>query len=170
MIKKIELYLVDRFVEYNEDNKMGSFENIKNLLLDYDIKIINQDIDKNNRLLFDNDEIDVVTILDVVEHLPTNPNFILKEIFRILKPGGTIILSGANLFGITEVIKFISGRHPYMDFNLWMQPQYFSHFREYTKKEYEKILLHSGFTSVKSSLRLSHFKTRFLYQYWEKKT
>jgi 2-polyprenyl-3-methyl-5-hydroxy-6-metoxy-1,4-benzoquinol methylase len=74
--KKIELYLFDRFVEYNEDNKMGSFENIKNLLLDYDIKIINQDIDKNNRLLFDDDEIDVVTILDVVEHLPTNPNFI----------------------------------------------------------------------------------------------
>jgi 16S rRNA G527 N7-methylase RsmG len=35
--KKIELYLVDRFVEYNEDNKMGSFEIIKNLLLDYDI-------------------------------------------------------------------------------------------------------------------------------------
>jgi len=167
--KKIELYLVDRFVEYNEDNKMGSFENIKNLLLDYDIKIINQDIVKNNRLIFDDDEIDVVTILDVVEHLPTNPNFILKEIFRILKPGGTIILSGPNLFGITEVLKFISGRHPYMDFNLWMQPQYFSHFREYTKKEYEKILLNSGFTSVKSSLRLSHFKTRFLYQYWKRK-
>jgi hypothetical protein len=56
-----------------------------------------------------------------------------------------------------------------MDFNLWMQPQYFSHFREYTKKEYEKILLNSGFTSVNSSLRLSHFKTRFLYQYWKRK-
>jgi len=44
-----------------------------------------------------------------------------------------------------------------MDFNLWMQPQYFSHFREYTRKEYEKILLNSGFTSVKSSLRLDFY-------------
>lgn len=48
---------------------------------------------------FKSDSFDVVTIFDVIEHLP-NPNGTIKEIRRILKPNGLIAITTPNIGSI----------------------------------------------------------------------
>jgi len=48
-------------------------------------------------LKFDNEEFDCVCFLEVIEHV-TRPWDVLKEINRIIKPGGSLILSTNNVF------------------------------------------------------------------------
>jgi SAM-dependent methyltransferase len=51
-------------------------------------------IEKNNRVPFDNDYFDVVTMLALFEHIePERLVIILSEIYRILKPGGIFIMT-----------------------------------------------------------------------------
>ena len=52
------------------------------------------DLDKEPRRPFANEYFSVITLLAVVEHLdPTNMALLFKETFRVLKPGGQIILT-----------------------------------------------------------------------------
>lgn len=47
---------------------------------------------------FPSESFDVVTLVEVIEHLE-NPNLFFKELFRILKPGGLLLLQTANFEG-----------------------------------------------------------------------
>jgi SAM-dependent methyltransferase len=58
------------------------------------IIFINHDIEKNKIMPFDTNYFDVVTILAVVEHIkPLRLARVFKEIYRILKPGGMLLLT-----------------------------------------------------------------------------
>lgn len=48
-------------------------------------------------LQFSNDEFDCICFLEVIEHLD-DPVKAIKEIYRILKPGGTLILATNNVY------------------------------------------------------------------------
>lgn len=56
-------------------------------------KLVNLDKEK---LPFNNNTFDVVTCLDVIEHVK-DPSIMLKEIYRVLKKNGVIILSTPNI-------------------------------------------------------------------------
>ncbi len=49
-----------------------------------------------NRIPFDNNTFDVVTLFDVIEHIPDVPHFLKTEVARILKPGGLCIFQTPN--------------------------------------------------------------------------
>ena len=154
------LFLVDRFVEYTKRNRMGPAGRGVELMEESGITVVNQDIWHDTRLHFESDSFDLVTIFDVVEHLPGHPLKLLKEVRRVLKDKGAVLLSGPNLLGITERIKFLLlGKHPYMDFNLWIKEEYYSHYREYTRKEYCKLLDLSGFNAIHSIMVNEPLKT-----------
>ena len=53
-------------------------------------------LDLNNHLSYPDNYFNIVTCLQVIEHL-TNPEFLLTEIYRILKPNGIVILSTPDL-------------------------------------------------------------------------
>ncbi len=59
---------------------------------------------KNSPLEFDDNTFDVVTILGVIEHVYDQKK-LLDELFRVLKPGGTIIalVPGKNLFSFLDL-------------------------------------------------------------------
>lgn len=66
----------------------------KNLFDVKNISIIHYDIEEHNTLPFDNEYLDVVTMLAVIEHLePENSINILKEIYRILKTNGLLVMT-----------------------------------------------------------------------------
>ena len=63
------------------------------------------------KLPFKNEFFDVVTCLEVIEHLH-NPDNLIKEIYRVLKPGGVLILSTPNLASLTNRLLLLLGYFP----------------------------------------------------------
>lgn len=59
---------------------------------------------KNSPLEFDDDTFDVITILGVIEHVH-NQSKLLSELYRVLKPGGRIlvIVPGKNFFSFLDL-------------------------------------------------------------------
>ena len=154
------LFLLDRFEEYVGENRMGKFERNLKFLEEAGIKIINQDFWKNKVLPFKNDIFEEVTIFDVTEHLPANPIYLLKEMYRVLKPGGKIILGGPNSSFLLKRIRLLFGKHPYMPFDLWTTENYYSHYREYSKAEQIELLKMVGFKSISAVMSLEILKTQ----------
>jgi len=157
-----EFRLIDRFDEYVIGTSMGTFnENSIERFKENNISFTNQDILTNTHLDCPNNYFDIVTIIDVIEHLQTNPNELLIEIYRVLKPNGVIYLSSPNLFGIDEIANFLLGKHIYMKFNDWIKTNYFSHFREYTYGEHKKLLEISGFVKIQTKFHEDTFWLRY---------
>lgn len=108
-----------------------------------DFKLILGDGEK---MPFKDKHFDFVTCWDVIEHIKKDDLF-LKEIFRILKPGGLLLLSTPNkkrlsnrLIGLFNKIEY-----PYY---LGSNPDDVGdivHIREYTEKELENLITKVGF-------------------------
>ncbi len=74
------------------------------------IKITTADINKG--FPFRKDYFDLVIMGEVIEHLP-DPDFILKDIRRILKKKGTLIISTPNLVSWANRIMMLCGIQPF---------------------------------------------------------
>ena len=158
--KNPSLFLFDRFEEYVGQNRMGEYDKNLQFLKEKEIKIVNQDFWINKVLPFENNKFEIVSIFDVTEHLPANPVYLLREIHRVLKPGGKIILGGPNSNFLLKRIKLLFGKHPYMPFDLWIQDNYYSHYREYNKAEQVELLKIADFKNIESIMSLEILRTQ----------
>lgn len=70
------------------------------------------DFDLNGRWPFENDKFDVVFSSQVIEHLH-NTRLFAEEIYRILKPGGTAIITSENLCSMLNCIALNLGYTPF---------------------------------------------------------
>jgi 2-polyprenyl-3-methyl-5-hydroxy-6-metoxy-1,4-benzoquinol methylase len=148
----VALSLVDQFEEYVPGNRMGPQSNGLNRMQEAGVSILHHDIWKEPQLPYEPESFNVITILDVIEHLPGHPFRILAEIRRLLKKGGTLLLSGPNAVSLAKLIKLLSRQHPYMPFEEWCKDKYYSHYREYTAPEYKTIIERCGFLDLKTYL------------------
>lgn len=116
--------------------------------------------DINNGIPFKNDRFDCVIMGEVIEHLP-DPDYILKEVRRVLKSEGVLIISTPNLVSWANRIIVLFGIQPLFtetstDKNLG---RYFKvlgqggkvqgHLKIFTHKSLEEILVKERFTVVK---------------------
>lgn len=62
--------------------------------------------DLNGRIPFDDATFDVCFSIEVIEHL-NNPQNIINEIHRILKPNGMLFLSTPNVHSIAQKLRFL---------------------------------------------------------------
>lgn len=61
---------------------------------DYDITLINYDIEIEETMPFDSGYFDVITMLAVIEHIESKRLAkVLREIYRILRPGGMYVMT-----------------------------------------------------------------------------
>jgi len=64
------------------------------------------ELDLNNRLQFKDGQFDYVIFMEVIEHV-YNPDFIIGEISRILKPNGMLVISTPNILNIGSRLRFL---------------------------------------------------------------
>lgn len=97
---------------------------------------------------FASDSFDVVLFCEIIEHLLMNPLAALREIHRVLKPQGVLILTTPNVCRLQNVLAMVSGANiydPYSGFG-----PYGRHNREYNRHDLHRLLEFAGF-DVESS-------------------
>ncbi|KAA0222309.1 class I SAM-dependent methyltransferase, partial [bacterium] len=83
---------------------------------------------------------DLVTWCEVIEHLTLNPVHALAEIHRVLKPGGSLVLSTPNASRADSIANFLRGRNIYDPYHLGAPLMGSRHSREYTLPELTGLL------------------------------
>lgn len=114
---------------------------------------------------FDTGSFDVVLFNELFEHLRINPIFTLREIHRVLKPGGRLFLSTPNLRsarGIRNLLLKNQGHAVsggiYRQYEKLETLGHMGHVREYTCREVTEFLLQMGFDVRKVIYRGGHGK------------
>ncbi|HVQ40324.1 MAG TPA: methyltransferase domain-containing protein [Pyrinomonadaceae bacterium] len=97
--------------------------------------------DLNEATDIPNESFDVIVSAEVIEHLE-NPRAIAREWFRILRPGGTLILSTPNNESWRALISIIVRGH-FVDFG---DSSYPAHITALVRKDIKRILSEAGFT------------------------
>ena len=146
------------FVNFLDKNKLSygadiSLNQIEYAKKKYQTKKHKFFLIKNNKLPFNDKSFDVVTNLQLMEHLPLEDNKkLLKEVKRVLKPKGKLIITTPNYFGpwvILERIVNLLGKVKYDE----------QHITFFNKKKMISFLDKLGFKniSVTTNMFLSPF-------------
>lgn len=103
---------------------------------------------ETEELPFKTNTFDFSIFNEVFEHLRINPILTLKEINRVLKPGGILLLTTPNLYAIHKIFMFNLGKSfndAYNEFNKLNVYGYMGHIREYSTSEIRKFLQNTNF-------------------------
>lgn len=102
---------------------------------------------------YDENTFDCIIFTEVLEHIATqHPVKVLRDIKRVLSPGGILILSTPNVSNISNVFALMRGE------NIFWDPRIFygstdRHNREFTPREVLTLLEESGFRNIKIGYR-----------------
>ena len=98
---------------------------------------------EQDRFPYPDDQFDLVIFAEIIEHLLDDPCSVLREIKRVLKPNGTLILTTPNVARLENVTKLISGTNIYDPYSGY--GPYGRHNREYNRHELNQLLKFEGF-------------------------
>ena len=101
---------------------------------------------------------DFIMMAEVLEHLHTAPQLVLKFIRSLLADEGSLVLQTPNAASLPKRIKLLLGRNPFEMIRL--DPQNPGHFREYTPRELHALAAASGFR-VEDCTTSFYFDARF---------
>ncbi|MFH1710375.1 MAG: class I SAM-dependent methyltransferase [bacterium] len=102
------------------------------------VSFIKYNIEK--ALPFPDKEFDCVTILAVLEHMEY-PKEVIKECFRVLKPGGKIIITVPSNYSKPFLVTLAG-------IGLISKEEIYSHKHYFSKREIEKMLFDAGFNKT----------------------
>jgi SAM-dependent methyltransferase len=89
---------------------------------------------------------DFVICSEVIEHLDVDPMYMMSEINRVLKVGGTLVLTTPNACSTHSIWKILRGYEPYFYMQYQKNRSPYRHNYEYSPKSLEIILNASGFS------------------------
>jgi SAM-dependent methyltransferase len=92
---------------------------------------------------YPDESFDVVLFCEIIEHLLSDPVHALIEIRRVLKPGGTLVVTTPNVARLENVAKLLAGQNIYDPYSGY--GPYGRHNREYTQQDLFSLLSANGF-------------------------
>lgn len=113
------------------------------------IKICNIE---NDKFPFKDNFFDLVIFTEVLEHLPQSPFHAIKEIYRVLSPGGHIIITTPNIARSINRAKLLLGKSVTYPLQQLLENDgkgstiYHRHNREYTVYEVAQLCRLAGFS------------------------
>lgn len=120
------------------------------------VKAVSVDLNKGESLPYSDKCFDVITCLETLEHL-YDPDFILSEIWRLLKPGGLVVVDVPRLDSLMNILLLTLGYQPpgvecsthsrYGAINATSMLT--GHVSYFTRKAFLEILGSNGFTVKK---------------------
>lgn len=103
---------------------------------------------ENDRFPYADAGFDLVIFAEIIEHLLNDPCKVLREIKRILKPNGTLILTTPNVARLENITRLISGTNIYDPYSGY--GPYGRHNREYNRHELDQLLRFEGYEPTMS--------------------
>ncbi len=130
------------------------------------INVVKCDIEKQ-KLPFEDDSFDAVVFNELFEHLRINPIFTLSEVFRVMRPNASLMLSSPNLRSLKGMLNYLIRNRAYScSGNMYAEYQkleklgHMGHVREYTTREVVEFLENIGFV-VTTVVYRGKYKTNF---------
>jgi 2-polyprenyl-3-methyl-5-hydroxy-6-metoxy-1,4-benzoquinol methylase len=96
--------------------------------------------DLNEPLPYDGARFDVIVSAEVIEHLE-NPRFVARELFRLLRPGGTLLLTTPNNESWRSLLSLLVRSH-HVAFGDGSYP---AHITPLLRIDLKRILIEAGF-------------------------
>jgi SAM-dependent methyltransferase len=131
-------------------------ERAHGLIREYSLRVVTCDIERE-ALPFADHSVDTITLCATFEHLRVDPFFALKEMRRVLQPGGLLYLTTPNLYRLGNIISFVRGRglafDPIREYGKLRTVGHMGHVREYTASEIRKSLAETGFGGIEIQTR-----------------
>ncbi len=119
-----------------------------NLFAEYDIPVVQCNV-LSEPFPFGDGTFDAVMMNESIEHLAGPPLHCLREIRRVLKPGGRLYLTTPNVTYLANRLRFLAGRNIHTPIETLVNvPQYKLHYREYTMYELEDLASRAGLSVV----------------------
>jgi len=153
--KGVYIYLISR--RYPHVNFVGIDINEKNIAQAKDI-IQEENVElvvmNAERLMFKDDTFDVALMIEVLEHIP-HPEKAIKEVYRVLKPGGKLIITAPNKLFPFETHGFRVGSKcygtkglgfPFLPYLPEMLRKHVANARVYTPWHLKRMLVKEGFS------------------------
>lgn len=91
------------------------------------------------------DTYDSILCSEVLEHLDVDPMYMLAELNRVLKLGGTLVLSTPNSCSTQSLWKLLRGYEPYFYMQYHKDRSPYRHNYEYSKRTLKTVLEAAGF-------------------------
>lgn len=118
--------------------------------------------DLNEKLPIHSSTFDLIFAIEVIEHLE-NPRQVLREIFRLLVPGGAAILTTPNTGSIRSLITFVArGHHAQFD-----AANYPAHITPMAEIDFKRAGMEAGFESPKFFYTNAGRIPKFLQKKWQ---
>ena len=113
--------------------------------IDLEIGDLNNLVNSSPPATIGNGNYQLITFLEVIEHLGIPPVEILRFLRHQLAPGGYLLLGTPNLVRLMSRLKFLLGYPPIQALRRYGEGS-LSHVREYTMSEITEALRTAGFT------------------------
>ena len=113
-------------------NSMGDEEESRKRKEKFNFIVKNCDLGKNY-FPFENNFFDLILFSETLEHFNFHPLAVFCEIFRVLKPGGKVIITTPNLLRLNNRVKMFIGKS--INWNIKDNFTAMTHWREYAAFE-----------------------------------